>query len=108
MVTVVFVENPSFDLQDPKPSPLQSPGQPAHAAHAPESAVEIRTMTHASETTEAVAEAPGASDVAERYRRITATAYDKSAQRGFEPGHMWEDWQAAEREVDAAREPPGS
>jgi hypothetical protein len=29
-------------------------------------------------------------------------AYFKAEQRGFEPGHMWEDWLAAEREVDDA------
>jgi hypothetical protein len=38
----------------------------------------------------------------ERFRRISVCAYFKAEQRGFEPGHMWEDWLAAEREVDAA------
>jgi hypothetical protein len=42
----------------------------------------------------------GASD---RFRRISLSAYLKAEQRGFEPGHMWEDWLAAEREVDAER-----
>jgi hypothetical protein len=38
----------------------------------------------------------------ERFRRISLRAYFKAEKRGFEPGHMWEDWLAAEREVDAA------
>jgi|HubBroStandDraft_6_1064221.scaffolds.fasta_scaffold2141172_2 hypothetical protein len=31
--------------------------------------------------------------------RISQVAYYKAQQRGFEPGHDWEDWFAAEREV---------
>src|ERR1700689_563740 len=36
-----------------------------------------------------------------RYRQIKGFAYYKSEQRGFAPGHMWDDWLAAEREVNA-------
>jgi hypothetical protein len=36
-----------------------------------------------------------------RYRQIRVFAYYKADQRGFAPGHMWDDWLAAVREVDA-------
>ena len=36
----------------------------------------------------------------DRYRQISVFAYYKAEQRGFAPGHMWDDWLAAEREVD--------
>lgn len=34
--------------------------------------------------------------------RIAEVAYLKAAERGFEPGHEWSDWFAAEAEVKAA------
>jgi len=37
----------------------------------------------------------------DRYRQISVFAYYKAEKRGFAPGHMWDDWLAAEREVDA-------
>jgi hypothetical protein len=37
----------------------------------------------------------------DRYRQISVFAYYKAEQRGFAPGHMWDDWLAAERELDA-------
>ena len=37
----------------------------------------------------------------DRYRQISVFAYYTAQQRGFAPGHMWDDWLAAEREVDA-------
>jgi hypothetical protein len=37
----------------------------------------------------------------ERFFRISIVAYQKAAQRGFEPGSELDDWLAAEREVDA-------
>ena len=37
----------------------------------------------------------------DRYRQISVFAYYKAERRGFAPGHMWDDWLAAEREVDA-------
>jgi hypothetical protein len=35
----------------------------------------------------------------DRQVRIAKVAYYKAQQRGFAPGHDWEDWFAAEREV---------
>ena len=48
------------------------------------------------------ADAPSAelSD-SERYHQIRLRAYFRAEQRGFAPGYMWDDWLAAEREVDA-------
>lgn len=37
----------------------------------------------------------------ERFSRISIAAYQKAAQRGFEPGSELDDWLAAEKEVDA-------
>jgi len=43
-----------------------------------------------------VAGSPSRTD---RQVRISQVAYYKAQQRGFAPGHDWEDWFAAEREV---------
>jgi hypothetical protein len=37
----------------------------------------------------------------ERYEQISRCAYYRAEARGFAPGHMWDDWLAAEREVTA-------
>jgi hypothetical protein len=37
----------------------------------------------------------------ERYRQVSLCAYFRAERRGFAPGHMWDDWLAAEREVAA-------
>jgi|HubBroStandDraft_1064217.scaffolds.fasta_scaffold757054_1 hypothetical protein len=39
----------------------------------------------------------------DRQMRISKVAYYKAQQRGFAPGHDWEDWFAAEREVTGSR-----
>ena len=46
------------------------------------------------------AESPSGAD---RQMRISQVAYCKAQQRGFAPGHDWEDWFAAEREVTGSR-----
>jgi hypothetical protein len=43
--------------------------------------------------------AADALSASERYRQISLCAYFKAEKRGFAPGHMWEDWLEAEREV---------
>jgi hypothetical protein len=45
-------------------------------------------------------ESPSGTD---RQARIAKVAYYKAQQRGFAPGHDWEDWFAAEREVTGSR-----
>ncbi len=45
---------------------------------------------------------------AERYRQISLHAYYMSERRGFTPGHMWDDWLAAEREIATKCAPHGS
>jgi hypothetical protein len=47
-----------------------------------------------------LAELPSGAD---RQMRISKVAYYKAQQRGFAPGHDWEDWFAAEREVGGLR-----
>jgi hypothetical protein len=47
-----------------------------------------------------LAESPSGAD---RQMRISKVAYYKAQQRGFAPGHDWEDWFAAEREVAGSR-----
>ena len=37
----------------------------------------------------------------ERYSQISLCAYFRAERRGFAPGHMWDDWLAAEQEVAA-------
>ncbi len=36
----------------------------------------------------------------ERSTRISLRAYERAQQRGFQPGHEWADWFAAEREIE--------
>jgi Protein of unknown function (DUF2934) len=40
-----------------------------------------------------------------RQARISQVAYYKAQQRDFAPGHDWEDWFAAEREVAKSDDP---
>ena len=42
---------------------------------------------------------PGSPSGTDREVRISQLAYYKAQQRDFAPGHDWEDWFAAEREV---------
>jgi hypothetical protein len=35
-----------------------------------------------------------------RHVRLSRHAYEKAQQRGFQPGHEWADWFAAEREME--------
>jgi hypothetical protein len=41
----------------------------------------------------------GSPSSGDRDEQISRLAYYKAQQRGFAPGHEWEDWFAAEREV---------
>jgi hypothetical protein len=41
----------------------------------------------------------------ERYRQISLCAYFKAERRGFTPGHMWDDWLEAEREITEKHSP---
>ena len=36
----------------------------------------------------------------DRYRQISLCAYFKAEKRGFAPGHTWDDWLAAEGEIN--------
>ena len=45
----------------------------------------------------------GPANGTDRQMRISKVAYYKAQQRGFAPGHDWEDWFAAEREVAGSR-----
>jgi hypothetical protein len=40
-------------------------------------------------------------DAGSREAKISEAAFFKAAARGFEPGHEWDDWLAAEKEIDA-------
>jgi hypothetical protein len=40
-------------------------------------------------------------DASSREARISEAAFFRAAARGFESGHEWEDWLAAEKEIDA-------
>jgi hypothetical protein len=40
-------------------------------------------------------------DTENREVRISEAAFFRAAARGFEPGHEWDDWLAAEKEIDA-------
>jgi len=45
----------------------------------------------------------GSANGTDRQMRISKVAYYMAQQRGFAPGHDWEDWFAAEREVTGPR-----
>jgi hypothetical protein len=109
MVTVVMVEKRPSDIRaEERRRPAKSP-RPRAAPPVRASAPVAPLASGAGSGTEASLPSLAASPAAvsplsanERFRRISVCAYFKAEQRGFEPGHMWEDWLAAEREVDAA------
>jgi hypothetical protein len=51
----------------------------------------------------ATAQTPASDPVSssDRYRQISLCAYFKAEKRGFAPGHTWDDWLAAEREINS-------
>ena len=126
MVTVVMVEKRPADIRAPERRPAKSPrtrsASSARAATmpAPAPVTPVGSVSGADAADGTNARSSLVPELAitplsanERFRRISVNAYFKAEQRGFEPGHMWEDWLAAEREVDAApmdaREPaPGN
>lgn len=75
--------------------------------NAPEGAKVAAKSTEAATSRRRVArKAPAAPMSAEeRYRAIAHAAYLRAEKRGFAPGHEFEDWLAAEAEVDAANSP---
>ena len=96
MVTVL-VENREFGANFGSASRPRRNGNgtPAIQAVAPQPpAATAQTAADSSST--------GKLSPGDRYRQISVFAYYKAEQRGFAPGHMWDDWLAAEREVDAA------
>ena len=114
MVTVVMVEKRPADIRAEErrrpaksPRPSSAPPVRASTSDAPLSSI-APAGSGAGAAAEAappfLAEPPAVSPLSanERFRRISVSAYYKAEQRGFEPGHMWEDWLAAEQEVDAA------
>jgi Protein of unknown function (DUF2934) len=93
MVTVL-VEKREFGEKFASASRPRRNVKPAIQAAAPQpSAVTTQIAADSLSTTKL---SPG-----DRYRQISVFAYYKAEQRGFAPGHMWDDWLAAEREVDA-------
>ena len=93
MVTVL-VENREFGEK------FASASRPRRNLRA---AIQAATPQPPAAATQAVAESSSASQLSpgDRYRQISVFAYYKAEQRGFAPGHMWDDWLAAEREIDA-------
>jgi hypothetical protein len=93
MVTVL-IENREFGEKFASASRPRRNVKPAIQATAPRPSVAATQTAADSLSTSKLS--PG-----DRYRQISVFAYYKAEQRGFEPGHMWDDWLAAEREVDA-------
>jgi hypothetical protein len=103
MVTIVTVERnpPRLEQDEPKRAPRSA---------RPQSAQPVRSelTTPASPSPTPSAEQTPTSDplsASGRYRRISLGAYFRAEQRGFAPGHAWEDWLAAERELESESEP---
>jgi hypothetical protein len=92
MVTVL-VENREFGEKFAAASRPRRNVKPAIQLTAPQTPVATGQATADSSSTSGLS--PG-----DRYRQISVFAYYKAEQRGFAPGHMWDDWLAAEREVD--------
>jgi len=103
MVTVVMVERnpPRLEQDEPKRAPRSATPQPGQP-------VRSEQMTPAPQVSTPSTEQTPTSDplsTSDRYRRISFSAYFRAEKRGFEPGHSWEDWLAAERELDGESEP---
>ena len=104
MVTVL-VEKRGFLEKIDKAEKSASAGRPRRGEKptAREPAVQDASPSSAGEQSASTSgdshgDEPSASD---RFRQISVFAYFKAEQRGFAPGHMWDDWLAAEREVDS-------
>lgn len=89
VTTVVMVEKRQPELKQVEPK------------RAPRSAKPRAEQPARYEQPESHTSSPDSPSAGDRYRRISRCAYFKAERRGFEPGHMWEDWLAAEREVDS-------
>jgi hypothetical protein len=51
--------------------------------------------------------ASSSDDIEGREARISEAAFFKAAARAFAPGHEWEDWLAAEKEIDGTSKETG-
>jgi hypothetical protein len=103
MVTVVMVDRnpPRLEQQDePKRASRSARPQLGQPVRSEPKSPASRVATPSAE--QRPTSDPGKSD---RYRRISLGAYFRAEKRGFEPGHAWEDWLAAEREVDGESQP---
>jgi hypothetical protein len=107
MVTVVMVEKrpPRFSGEERRRAPRSARPKVDHS-HRPAQPPGNSSAEDALAGTPWTAPSPDPLSSDERFRRISLCAYYRAEQRGFAPGHMWEDWLAAEREVDAAAAAP--
>jgi hypothetical protein len=84
----------------------RKPARNTRAASAPKPAAKQAAAKDKSTARKTVARAgakPAGPSRAEREARIRTAAYLRAERRGFAPGYEWEDWLAAEAEVDALR-----
>ena len=102
MVTVVMVERnpPRLEQDEPKRASRSARPQPGQPVRSEPKSPASRVPTPLAERTPT--SNPGKID---RDRRISLGAYFRAEKRGFEPGHAWEDWLAAERELDGESQP---
>lgn len=105
MVTVVMVERrpPRFSGEERRKAPRSARPRVDYSVRP--------ARSPGSDSADATAATPWTASRAEpleRIRRVSLCAYYRAEQRGFAPGHMWEDWLAAEREVDAVAAAPAA
>ena len=83
----------------------RKPARKSRAAAAPKPAAKKAAATVKPRVRKAPAtpgSRPAVPTAAEREQRVRMAAYFRAQRRGFEPGHEWEDWLAAEAEVGIA------
>jgi Protein of unknown function (DUF2934) len=100
MVTVLVEKREFAKKLESGRRPRRS-AQPPAPNQAPTPAVEAPEPELSGDTSRSAESSGDESGASDRYRQISVFAYLKAEMRGFAPGHMWDDWLAAEREVDA-------
>jgi hypothetical protein len=79
------------------------PMEPTSRKDASALRTDVATQVPADNRIESSSVVAGSPSWTDRQVRISQLAYYKAQQRGFAPGHDWEDWFAAEREVTELR-----
>ena len=89
------------ETRKPPRKPRAKVAAPAAAKPAPKAAAKAAKPTAPVKAAARKQAAPAVPTQAERDQMVRMAAYFRAQQRGFAPGSEWEDWLAAEAEINA-------